>query len=101
MGARVESEGEDVTPTAVAKEVIGLRPCARYSNRGRGESAEGYRRDIAEGADARVSRWTRTATIGGDRPMQPRFLVLHQFVEVSPSAGVPLPYYGEDRARGM
>lgn len=28
--ARVESKGEDVTPTAVAKEVIGLRPCARY-----------------------------------------------------------------------
>lgn len=27
-----ESEGEDVTPTAVAKEVIGLRPCARYPN---------------------------------------------------------------------
>lgn len=27
-----ESEGEDVTPTAVAKEVIGLRPRARYPN---------------------------------------------------------------------
>ncbi|KAG7189019.1 hypothetical protein KM043_008612 [Ampulex compressa] len=38
-GARVESEDEDVTPTAVAKEVIGLRPCARYLNRRQRRSA--------------------------------------------------------------
>lgn len=57
--ARVESEGKDVTPTAVAKEVIGLRPCARYPNRGRrreptGHPAEGRRREglsVDEGGD--------------------------------------------------
>lgn len=52
---REESEGEDVTPTAVAKEVIGLRPCARYPNRGRRrEPAEGRRREglsVDEGGD--------------------------------------------------
>lgn len=45
-----ESEGEDVTPTAVAKEVIGLRPRARYPNdegdeKGTGHVARGRRRE--------------------------------------------------------
>lgn len=97
--ARVESKGEDVTPTAVAKEVIGLRPCARYPNRGRRREPTGDTRP--RGADARVYRWTRAATIGGDRPTLPRAPPIREGVS-RPFAGCPPTTLaaGRSRARG-
>lgn len=98
--ARVESEGEDVTPTAVAKEVIGLRPCARYPNRGRrreptGHPAKGRRREglsVDEGGDD----WRRPS----DAAPLPRAPPIREGVS-RPFAGAPLLSSPRgDRARG-
>lgn len=99
--ARVESKDEDVTPTAVAKEVIGLRPCARYPNRGRrreptGHPAEGRRREgfaVAEGGDD----WRRPSVAA---PL-PRAPPIREGVS-RPFVGAPLLLSPrEDRARGV
>lgn len=100
-GARVESEGEDVTPTAVAKEVIGLRPCARYPNRAprvsRGRRREPTRRRRgrrrrAVSADEDGDDWRRRA----DATPLPRAPPIRVGVNPRPPA-YPLLYHPAPR----
>lgn len=92
-----ESEDEDVTPTAVAKEVIGLRPRARYPNDEGDEKgtdvARGRRR---EGSSANEDNgdWRRLFDVA---PL-PRVPPIREGVSRPPPE--PLPILREDSARG-
>lgn len=96
-GWEEESEGEDVTPTAVAKEVIGLRPRARYPNDEGDEKgtdvARGRRR---EGSSANEDNgdWRRLSDV---TPL-PRVPPIREGVSRPPLE--PLPILQEDRACG-
>lgn len=64
------NEGEDVIPTAVAKEVIGLRPCARYPEHEEDRALKGSDDEtprVAEGAAADAPDGRGPSTIGGNR----------------------------------
>lgn len=90
-GMGEENEGEDVTPTAVAKEVIGLRPCARYPNDEGDEKgtdvARGRRR---EGSSANEDNgdWRRLFDVA---PL-PRVPPIREGVSRPPPESLPVSY---------